>query len=396
VVAEQGDYATASIFFKEAVQLDPGFFKARYNLGNCLLMLGETQAALDACDAALSEVVAENERQMMHMARATMLAGLGRLGEAWDEYECRMHPDFSEVTYFVMRGPRWAPGMDLKGKTLLVLGEQGLGDEILFANVLGDVLEDLGPDGKLMIAVEKRLVQLFQRGFPQADVCGHITGVLRLRPARTVPDTVDVSGVDMWTPMASLLRAYRRKVADFPARPANIAADPERVEAWRRRLADLPGRKIGILWKSNITKDARHRYFAGFEAWEPVLRQEGVTFVNLQYGDCAAELAEAKAQFGVDIWQPPGVDLKQELDEVAALCGAVDLTIGFSNATFNIAAAMGAPSWLITVPGSWPRLGLPDSYAWYPQVRVFGLDRFGDWAPVMCRVGEALGELARG
>lgn len=395
VVAEQGDYATARIFFQEAVQLDPEFFKARYNLGNCLLMLGETQAALDSCEEALKSVRSGDERQMMHMARSTMLAGLGRLGEAWDEYECRMHPNFAEVVYFIMRGPRWAPGMDLKGKTLMVIGEQGLGDEILFANTLGQVLQDLGPDGRLMIAVEQRLVELFRRGFPQAEVCAHVTGALGMRPARTIPDTVDVSGVDTWTPMASLLRAYRRSVEDFPAQPAGIAADPARVEAWRSRLAELPGRKVGMLWKSNITKDARHRYFADFEAWAPVLRQPGVTFVNLQYGDCAEELARAKAELGVDIWQPPGVDLKQDLDEVAALCAAVDLTIGFSNATFNIAASMGAPAWLITIPGAWPRLGLPDRYAWYPQVKVFGLDQFGDWGPVMGRVGEALGEFVR-
>ena len=394
IVAEQGDYATAKLFFQEAVQLDPGFFKARYNLGNCLLMLGETQAALDACDEALKGVRAEDERQMMHMARSTMLAGLGRLGEAWDEYECRLHPRFAEITYFVMKGPRWAPGMDVKGKTLMVIGEQGLGDEILFANPLGELIEDLGPDGRLVIAVEKRLVDLFQRGFPQATVCSHITGAIGVRPARTVPEEVDISDVDLWTPMASLLRAYRRSVEDFPANPTGVAADPARVEVWRQRLAALPGRKVGILWKSNITKDARHRYFAGFDAWAPVLSQPGVTFVNLQYGDCAEELARAKAQFGVDIWQPPGVDLKQDLDEVAALCCAVDLVVGFSNATFNIAASAGAPSWLITIPGSWPRLGLSDRYAWYPQVRVFGLDRFGDWGPVMGRVADAVGAFA--
>src|SRR6185369_7809564 len=78
VVAEQGDYATARVFFQEAVQLDPGFFKARYNLGNCLLMLEDTAAALEACEAALVDVRAEDERQMMRMARSTMLAALGR------------------------------------------------------------------------------------------------------------------------------------------------------------------------------------------------------------------------------------------------------------------------------------------------------------------------------
>ena len=395
VLAEQGDYATALVFFQEAVQLDPDFFKARYNLSNCLLMLGETQEALDACDLALAGVRAEDERQMMHMARSTMLAGLGRLGEAWDEYECRLHPRFAETTHFILPRPRWLPGTDLRGKTLLVIGEQGLGDELLFANPFGELLEDLGPDGRLMIAVERRLVGLFQRGFPQATVCAHITGAIGLRPARTLPEGVDISGVDIWTPMASLLRAYRRTVETFPANPRGVAADPARVEAWRQRLAELPGRKVGLLWKSNITKDARHRYFAGFDAFAPILTQPGVTFVNLQYGDCTEELARAKAQFGVDIWQPPGVDLKQDLDEVAALCCAVDLVVGFSNATFNIAASCGAPSWLITTPGSWPRLGLADRYAWYPQVRVFVLDQFGDWGPVMERVAEGVGEFAR-
>src|SRR5206468_6917974 len=163
---------------------------------------------------------------------------------------------------------------------------------------------------------------------------------------------------------------------------------------WRRELAALPGRKVGLLWKSGIKKDARHRYFASFADWAPVLRQPGVTFVNLQYGDCAEELAQAQADFGVEIWQPPGVDLKQDLEAVAALSCAVDLVAGFSNATFNIAAACGAPSWLITTPGSWPRLGLSDRYAWYPQVRIFGLDQFGDWGPVMGRVADAVGEFA--
>jgi tetratricopeptide (TPR) repeat protein len=395
VVSETGDYATARIFFEEAIRLNSGFVKARYNLGNCLAMLEDTQAALDSCDAALAGVRAEDERQMMRMARSHMLASLGRLGEAWDEYEARMHPQFADVTRFVMNRPRWQPGEELKGKTLLVIGEQGLGDEILFANVMRDVLEDLGPDGRLMIAVEPRLVELFRRGFPKAEVCPHITGKLGVQLARTIPEGVDISGVDLWTPMGSLLRAYRRTIEAFPSTLSSIAADPERVAKWRKQLADLPGRKIGILWKSLVDKDHRHRYFAGFDAWRPVLQQPGVTFVNLQYGDCSAELARAKAEFGVEIWQPPGVDLKQELDEVAALCCAVDLVVGFSNATFNIAAGCGAPAWLISVPGAWPRLGLQDRYAWYPQARVFRLEEFGDWSPVMAELSEAVGAFAK-
>jgi Tfp pilus assembly protein PilF len=393
VVAEQGDFATAKIFFEEALRLKPDFPKARYNLGNCLLMLNEPAAALECCDAAIAEVKAEDERQMMRLSRSTILLCQGRLGEGWDEYEARSHPQFADITHFLVDRPRWTPGSEIAGKTLLVVGEQGLGDEILFANMLPDVIEALGPDGRLIVAVERRLVNMFRRGFPGVEVLPHATGALGHRPARHVP-ALDLSTVDLWTPIASLLRVFRRRLEDYPDRVGFLAADPQRAADWRDRLAALPGLKVGLLWKSGITRNARHRYFANFEAWGPALRQPGVSFVNLQYGDCAAELETARAEFGVDIWSPPGVDLKQDLDEVAALCSAMDLVIGFSNATFNIAAACGAPSWLITVPGAWARLGLNDRYLWYPQVRAFALEEYGDWRPVMGRVAEALGEFA--
>lgn len=149
---------------------------------------------------------------------------------------------------------------------------------------------------------------------------------------------------------------------------------------------------MGLLWKSNIINGGRHRFFSPFEQWAPVLRAPGATMVNLQYGDCAAELEQARRDFGVEIWNPPGIDLKQDLDDVAALCGALDLVIGFSNATLNIAAACGAPTWLITAPAAWTRLGT-DRYPWYPQVRSFVPPAFGDWAPVMAEVADELAKL---
>ena len=120
-----------------------------------------------------------------------------------------------------------------------------------------------------------------------------------------------------------------------------------------------------------------------------MLTAPGATFVNMQYGDCSAELELARRELGVKIWQPPGIDLKQDLDDIAALCCALDLTIGFSNATLNIGAACGAPAWLISTPGAWPRLGTA-RYPWYPQVRTFTPQKFGEWDPVMETVGEAL------
>ncbi len=51
-----------------------------------------------------------------------------------------------------------------------MIGEQGLGDEFMFANILPDLQDAVGPNGKLQVAVDKRLVPLFARSFPKADV----------------------------------------------------------------------------------------------------------------------------------------------------------------------------------------------------------------------------------
>jgi len=389
VLADAGDFTTAQVFFTEALRLDPKFPKARYNLGNAKLMEDDAEGALADCEAAMADATAEDDRQMMRLARSTILLDLGRTGEGWDDYEARLHPQFSNSTQFSIDAPLWEPGMDLAGKSLLVMGEQGLGDEVLFANTLPDIVERLGPHGRLTLAVEPRLIPLFQRAFPRAEVGAHATYTVSGRLLRVAPFLKTPSGIDLWAPIASLLREYRRSVDAYPPHERFLEADPARVAHWRGLLDALPGRKVGLLWKSAINKDSRHRYFSPFAQWEPILTQPGVTFVNLQYGDCSEEIAFVKETWGVDIWTPPGIDLKQDLDDVAALCCAMDLVLGFSNATLNIGAACGAPTWLISVPGAWPRLGTT-RYPWYPQTRVFLLETYGEWTPVMTQVAQAL------
>lgn len=395
ILMERGDLETACIFFSEAIRLAPTFGKSRYNLSQVKLGLGDPEGALEDCDEAMKLVITADDRQMMRLARSSYQLAMSRLGEGWDDYEARLSPQFADVTNFFIDRPRWSPGADVAGKTVLVVGEQGLGDEILFANVLPDLLEKLGPEGKLRIAVEPRLVPLFQRSFPTAEVTWHTTHVWATRPLRSAPNT-DHASADLWTPMGSLMREFRRTLDDFPAHKGFLKPDPKRVAHWRKVLKTAPaGPKVGLLWKSATNKDARQRYFSPFSQWAPVLKTPGVSFINLQYGDCSEELAQAEEEFGVRIWTPPGIDLKKDLDDVAALCAAMDLVVGFANASFNLAASSGTPVWLISTPGSWPRLGT-DRYPWYPQARVFITPTYGDWDGVMALIGDALGEHVAG
>ena len=389
VLNEQGEIAQSVTFYDEALRLDPGFARARYNRGNARLALGDPKGALADVEGALPGVTLEHEVSMMRLARATMLVASGDLGEGWDAYEERLNPHFADVTHFLIDRPRWEPGAALDGEHLLVVGEQGLGDEVLFANTIPDLIEAIGPEGRMTIAVERRLVPLFQRSFPKAAVGAHATYKVDAHTVRALPFVEDPEAVDLWTPMASPLRGFRRSVEAYPARPNYLTADPERVAFWRAELERAgEGPKVGVLWKSLMIDASRRRFFSPFEQWKPVLGVPGPVFVNLQYGDCAAELARAKAE-GFAIWNPPGIDLKDDLDEVAALTCALDLVIGPANATTNIAAACGAPVWLISTPAAWPRLGT-DRYPWYPQVRVFTPEAFNRWEGVMAEVGEAL------
>ena len=396
VQTELGDFETASLFFNEALNCDESQFRARYNRGNAKLALGDVHGALVDCETALSQVQLDEERAMMQLARSTMLLNLGRIAEGWDQYEARLDPGCADLTRFLIDRPRWTPDDTLEGRSLLVFGEQGLGDEVLFANLLPEVIQALGPKGKLWLAVEQRLVPLFQRSFPDAIVGAHATRKVETRTYRAAPFVTDPGAIDLWTPFASLLRRFRPSLEAFPDRRAYLVPDGERVRHWRGVLDGLgAGPKVGLLWKSLKIDTARARFYSPFEAWAPVLSVPGVSFVNLQYGECQAEIAAASTQLGVEIFQPPGLDLKDHLDEVAAFSVALDLVIGPANATSNIAAACGAETWLISTPGAWPKLGT-DRYPWYPSMQVFEPPGYNQWEPVMAELAAALAERAGG
>ena len=388
ILTQEGRPEEALPFFGEAIRLAPHDGGALYHRANALSDLGEHALAIADYEAALA-VLPEADQPRVRVPLAFSRLGRGDPARGWDDYAARLSPHSGKPVRFDFPSEPWAfdpdaPADALKGKRLLLVAEQGLGDEVMFANIVPDVIEALGQGGSLTLAVEPRLVSLFARAFPTATVVPHRT---RTEAGATTRNADLPAPVDGWATLGAPLRRYRRSPIDF--RPgAFLKPDPDRVAHWRAVLAARPGRKVGLLWKSLKLDGERARQFAAFDAWAGVLKTPGISFVNLQYGDCAAELAQARETLGVDILQPQGIDLKQDLDDVAALCCALDLVVGFSNATFNLAGACGAPLWLIAGTGAWTLLGT-DRYPWYPQTRVFTARR-DDWRPALDAVAEAI------
>lgn len=398
VLIESGDPDQAATFYKESLRIKPDFGRAWNNLAFAHDLVGEVEQSIDAFTKAIEYAAHAKDTATMRHGRALSYLGLGDLERGWAEYAVRLDPNYKDATLFEIPLPRWdgTDPAELQGKTVIMVGEQGLGDEIMFMNTTRDVIDAVGPDGEVRIACTKRLIPLFRRSFPDILIEPHASAQLEGRDWRIANAVIDdLPPADMWFPMGNACRALRKSVEDFPAEPF-LTADEKAVAHWRSVLDGFgPGLKVGLIWKSLKMTAKRAKYFSAFEAWKPVLQTPGVTFVNLQYGEVEEDIARAEKEFGITIHQPPEIDLRNDLDGVAALGKALDVVVGTMNASVNLACSVGGQA-LVATPTArgWSRLGT-DGLPWYPGAKVFACEPFGNWDAPIKAIAAELEERAR-
>jgi len=397
VLAESSRADESIQFYQEAVRLDPQFSRPYHNLGYAYSHLGLLEEALAAYDGALERVTDPGERVEGLHSRSICLIGMGRLEEGWREYEIRRDTHFRAYVNQMLKAPYWQ-GENLDGKRILVIGEQGLGDEFMFANALPDLIRAVGANGKVQIAVDPRLVPLFQRSFPDAQVGSYDDRKLVHRDGdkelRFIPWATANGEPDYQVLMGSLLQYFRKRLQDFP-REAFLVPDAARVEQYRAQLAALgSGPFAGICWRSMMMTGKRGKYYSALDEWAPILKTPGITFINVQYGDCADELARAQEMHGMKIHSIEGLDLKQDIEGAAALSAALDLVISAPTAAAATAGSVGTETWFLTAGRTWPQLGT-DEFPWYRATKVLSPEKFGDWASLMPKVAQRLADFAK-
>jgi tetratricopeptide (TPR) repeat protein len=397
VLSENGRAEEGVTFYREAIRLDPAFSRPLHNLGFALSHLGRLDEALEAYDAALAIARDTTDRAEGVHSRSICLIGMGKLEEGWRDYEIRNTPRFRGYVNHVLKSPAWK-GEPLEGKRILAIGEQGLGDEFMFANILPDLQHAVGEQGKLQIAVDKRLVTLFQRSFPAAEVGTYDDRRLITKDAkqelRFIPWASKDGEPDYHAMMGSTLQYLRKRVEDFP-RKAFIVPDPARVAEYRAQLEAMGnGPFVGICWRSMMINTKRKQYYSALDDWGPLLKTPGVTFLNAQYGDCKEELARAQERHGVTIHAIDGLDLKNDIDGAAALSAALDLMISAPTAAAAVAASVGTEVWFLTAGRTWPQLGT-EEFPWYPKTRVLSPEKFADWFSLMPHISSELENFAK-
>lgn len=397
VLAESGRADESIVFYEEALRLAPNYARPWHNLGFAFSHLGRLDDALEAYDKALELAVDPSEIMETTHSRSVCLMGMGRLEQGFRDYEIRNAPRFRGSILHMVKAPVWN-GEPLAGKRILVVGEQGIGDEFMFANILPDLARAVGETGRLQIAVDPRLIDLFARSLPEAEIGAYddrkLIGPDSSHDVRLVPWAVKDGEPDYYATMGTPLQFLRKRIEDFP-RTSFMVSHPERTREFRKRLeAIAPGPFVGVCWRSMMQDIKRRKYFSALEAWGPVLKTKGVTFVNVQYGDCREDIVRASERHGVPIVVFDDLDLKKDIDGAAALSAALDLVLSAPTAAAATAASVGTEVWFLTAGRTWPQLGT-DRYPWYAKTRVLSPEKFGDWDALLPRVGAELEAFVR-
>ncbi|HYC02356.1 MAG TPA: hypothetical protein VED40_03640, partial [Azospirillaceae bacterium] len=277
--------------------------------------------------------------------------------------------------------PRWQ-GEPAPDAALLLWREQGLGDELMFATAYRDAMARAG---RTVIECDPRLVGLFRRSFPTAEV--------RAEPPPGLAGREESPDADLETPAGSLGRWLRRSLASFDGAPY-LKPDPARVAVWAERLAALgPGLTVGVCWRSRLMTARRRPAYADFTDWLPLLRLPGVRVVNLQYDAGEEELRGLEERHGVTLARWSGLDLTDDLEEVAALVSGLDLVVAAPTAVGELAGALGVPVWRVSGPTDWSMLGA-GARPWFASMRVLAPGPGEPLGPVLARAARDLQSLA--
>lgn len=365
--------------FRQVLRLNPLSAPALNMLG----VLEQDQGNMNAAARLFQRALAcEPQLADAHRNLAHTLLARGEFSAGWDEYEWRQRcPGF---------GTRPGTGLpcrqsgDLRGKRVWIRQEQGIGDEVMFTSCLPDLLSITD---SCYLSCDARLVTLFQRSFPGVTVLNAAMAADRVHALR---ETIDHEIL-----LGSLPRIFRQERADFGTGEAYLVPSHELRSSRRRQLKSLgDGLRIGISWRGGADPVTRRQRATALAAWCPVLRCPDTIFVNLQYGECAQEIEEARRMCGVAIHELENFDPLKELDDFAACIAELDLVISIDNATVHFAGALGVPAWtLLPCSADWRWFEQSSSSLWYHSIKLFRQTRSGNWTHVLNEVAGTIGSL---
>lgn len=343
---EIGMYDEALHDLNKALEIDPRYVRALIARSNVFEALRRPEEAFDSCDLARDLDPTSGNVQLN---KALILLRHGRFLEGFELYEHRWKSSKFAVDKREVKPPLWLGDSPLRGRTILLHSEQGLGDTIQFCRY-AEMVKDLGCT--VILEAQRPLLRLLTT----------LKG-----PDLIIERGTDIQNVDLYCPLMSLPFAFRTEENSIPARTPYLQP-PE--SAWVDRSAQTQGkqtaRSIGVCWSGNPKHEDDHNRSLRLMDLQAHLVPE-VRWVCLQT-EVSNEEQEIMARLGIENYSKKIKDFA----DTAALISTLDAVISVDSSVAHLSGAMGVPTMILLpfVPDfrwMWDRVDSP----WYPTVKLF-------------------------
>lgn len=375
----------ALLSFDKALELNDKYLEAIINKAITLQDLNKTNDAITLLEHLISSDIADinkinirnlssqnistfdNSKQasnelanLIHNARfnlGLMYLYIKRFDLAWEFYESRWFTTPQISKRYITNKSELSDIKSCKNKTLLIWGEQGIGDQIFYFSMIEYFLAF---DIKLIVAIDRRLIHLFQRNRNDIKFVA-------------LDDNLNNEIFDYHIPIASLGKFFKTSLNDLNRQKPYLFPDKFKSSKLKNQLK-VNGKIIcGLSWKSSNKKYGKDKSINLAEL-KDILSNPSFIFINIQYGDVKNEIEEIKQNFNTEIKILNDIDIYNDIDSLASIIDMCDLIISTSNLNVHIAGALGKKTCLIHKDFSkdiWYWHENDSISAWYPSINIF-------------------------
>ena len=264
----------------------------------------------------------------------------------WQGWECRSDWAWNLATNDWLY-PRW----DGDPCRLLVLAEQGLGDEIMYASCLSELALQNGWQHGITVECDPRLFDVYRLSFP------HIHFIDRFRDDKGTSKLLDgdykKDEYDAFIPLGSVPTLYRRKATEFPGKPYLITPAP--LVSW---ITELPKPWIGISWQARQGHIDPREMMNVHPLDSRADNTSQGTYISLQYDadppdDMRGSIGMAASDLAGKIIVPP-IDLRRDITGVFQLVSVLDRVVSVPTTVVHIAGSLGVETHVIRPPDIYP------------------------------------------
>ena len=359
-------FEAALASYDQAIVLDPNYPEVHFNRGTACADLRDFEGALSCYRKA---VALRPDFAEAHLNLALAALKVGDYATGWSHYEWRWRnargPILNEHRNF--RQPLWLGGSSIAGKTILLHGEQGLGDSLQFCRFAERVA---GLGARVILEVPH----------PLSTVCTTLRGVTQvISYGDPLPD------FDVQCPLMSLPLALGVTLETVSTEFPYLRSDPGKVASWQARLGQKVKPRIGLTWSGSVGARTFSARSYPLSKLLPYLTHD-FEFIGLQTEITDADRKTLSESEVIRCFE----DELRDFSDTAALCECLDLVVTMDTSATHIVGALGRQAWvLVPFDGDWRWLIGREDSPWYPTVRVFRQASRGDWDGVFKQVAGA-------